>query len=143
VCFRSLATVRGQEGSIKCLGMLRYSAGAAQNSDYPDSLKIGWMDESTCYTTGVNACNPMAGLYVDNVSLAIIDGRPLGQMSAEIWNFWQTSFPWNEDVTPSFTAAFDTTGTLVKSGLDIAPREGVPDSYDVPGDSIVVAATGT
>ena len=140
ICFRSLPGITGQEGSMLGLGMFKYSNAAGENPLYPDSIKIGWHEESTCYTSGVNACNPVGGLYIDNVSLAIVDGNPL-PISAEIWNFWQTAFPWNETVTPAFNAAFDTAGILVKSGLDIGPADGL-NSFNVPGDSIVAASSG-
>ena len=140
ICFRSLPGITGQEGTGSALGMYKYSTAAAENPNYPDSIKIGWHEESTCYTTGVNACNPTGGVYIDNVSLVLVDGTPL-PLSAEIWNWWQTSFPWNDAVTPAFAASFDTAAILVKSGLDIGPADGL-NSFDVPGDSIVCAAAG-
>lgn len=140
ICFRSLPGITGQEGTMLALGMFKYSTGSAENANYPDSMKIGWMEESTCYTTGVNACNPVGGVYIDNVSLVIIDGTPL-PVSGEIWNWWQTSFPWNENIAPTLAASFDTCGIMVKTGLDIGPPDGL-NSFDVPGDSIVAAAQG-
>jgi hypothetical protein len=140
ICFRSLPGITGQEGTMLALGMFKYSTAAAQNAAYPDSMKIGWMMESTCYTSGVNACNPTGGVYIDNVSVAIVDGTAL-PISAEIWNFYQTAFPWNEAVTPVTAASFDTAAILVKTGLDIGPDDAL-NSYCIPGDSIVASASG-
>ena len=140
ICFRSLPGITGQEGTMQALGMFKYSTAAAENALYPDSIRIGWEEESRCWAADVSACNPIGGLYIDNVSMVIVDGTPL-PISAEIWNFYQSAFPWNEDVTPSWTAAFDTAGIQVRSGLDIGPNDGL-DSFDVPGDSIVVSASG-
>ena len=144
VCFRSVSAYRGAEGSSLARGMIKYSPGAgtqATTAQFPDLMRIGWMEESTCYTDGVNACNPVSRLYIDNVSLVILDGPPL-PIFAELWNWWQTAFPWNEGVTPTFAASFDTAGVLIRSGLDIGPRNGIY-SFDVPGDTIVAVAPGT
>jgi hypothetical protein len=141
ICFRSLPGITGQEGSGSALGMYKYSTSSAENPNYPDSIKIGWNCESTCWATGVDFCAPVGGVYIDNVSFVLVDGSPL-PLSAEIWNWWQTAFPWNETVTPAFAASFDTAAILVKSGLDIGPADGL-NSFDVPGDSIVVASSGT
>ena len=140
ICFRSLPGITGQEGTMQALGMMQWETSASENAAYPDSMKVGWIEESLCYLEGVNSCAPVGGLYIDNVSVVIIDGTPL-PISAEIWNFYQTSFPWNEAVTPVFAASFDTAGILVKSGLDIGPLDGL-NSFDVPGDSIVASAGG-
>ncbi len=140
ICFRSLSGLTGQEGSGAALGMYKYSRELAQNPDAPDSLRIGWWMETVTWTTGVNAANPIGGLYLDNVSLAIVDGNPL-PVSAEIWNFWQDAFPWNEAVAPAFSASFDTAAVLVKTGLNTGPGLGL-DNFDVPGDTIVASAFG-
>ncbi len=140
ICFRSLPGITGQEGSGAALGMYKYSAALGQNPDTPDSLKIGWWMETLTWTTGVNAANPIGGLYVDNVSATVIDGNPL-PVSAEIWNFWQDSFPFNEANVPAYAASFDTSSVLVKTGLNIGPGLGL-DNFDVPGDSIVATGFG-
>ena len=140
ICFRSLPGITGQEGTMQALGMFKYTKTAAENALYPDSIRIGWMEESRCWAADVNACNPIGGLYIDNVSMVIIDGTPL-PISGEIWNFYQSAFPWNESVIPATTAAFDTASIMVRTGLDIGPNDGL-DSFDVPGDSIVSTATG-
>jgi len=141
ICFRSLPGITGQEGTMKALGMFKYSTDVAVGgADYPDSMKVGWDCESLCWLTGVNACNPIGGVYIDNTSVVFIDGTAL-PLSGEIWNMYQTSFPWNEGVTPAFNAAFDTAAVLVKSGLDTGPPDGI-NSFDVPGDSIVAASSG-
>jgi hypothetical protein len=62
-------------------------------------------------------------------------------LSASSSNWYQDAFPWNETAIPSFAARFDTTAILVKSGLDIGPPDGL-NSFDVPGDSIVVFVSG-
>lgn len=152
ICFRSLPGITGQEGTMSALGMFKYSVAAAENDGsgavghgllnqpFPDSLRIGWMEESTCYTTGVNACNPIGGVYIDNVSLVLVDGTPL-PISAEIWNIFQSAYPWNEANTPGYTPAFDTSAVLVRTGLDTGPADAL-NSFDVPGDSAVAAASG-
>ncbi len=140
ICFRSLPGITGQEGTMLALGMFKYSVGAAENANYPDSMKIGWLEESECWADGVNSCNPVGGLYLDNVSAVAVDGA-FQPLSGEIWNFWQTAFPWNENVTPAYSAAFDTAGILVKTGLDIGPPDGL-NSFDVPGDTIVTSVAG-
>src|SRR5262249_5378956 len=46
ICFRSLPGITGQEGTMKALGMFKYSTAAAENPNFPDSMRIGWMEES-------------------------------------------------------------------------------------------------
>jgi len=140
ICFRSLPGITGAEGNIASLGMVMYSTSAGENPNYPDSIKVGLQEQSRCWQTGVNACAPQGGLYVDNVSFLMVDGTPQ-LLSAAIWDFYQSAFPWNEGVAPGYTAAFDTTAILVKAATNIGPGIGTA-SYDVPGDSIAVTSDG-
>jgi hypothetical protein len=108
----------------------------------PDSLRIGLRLVQTCYRFGVTyGCSPTGGAYMDGVSLAVIDGPP-HRLTADIWDWFQDTFPFNETAGLPGTAAFDTTSALIRSGLNIAQTTGNPMRYDVPGDSIVVCAPG-
>ena len=119
-------------------GMVRTSNPSGQ----PDSIRIGLRKLSQCFRFGVTTnCGGTAGAYLDNVSLAIVDG-PTPSISALPWEFWNDTFPANETPGLPGTAAFDTTAALIKTGLNTAPLTGDLTRYDVPGDTTVVDAPG-
>jgi len=140
ICFRAQPGITGAEGDIASQQMYLYSAGSGENPNYPDSMRIGLLVQSQCWRSGVNACAPQGGLYVDNISLMLVDGTPL-DISASIWDFYQSSFPWNENVAPALSADFDTTAILVKAGTNYAPPNGM-NTFNVPGDSVICSSIG-
>ena len=123
----------------------------------PDSLRIFLGHQQQCFRFAISlGCNSNEGGYFDNVSLAFVDlpGVPgqasasstvnLGSVSADIWQFYNDTFPANETAGLPGTAAFDTTGALLRTGLNTAQATGNALRFDIPGDSVAVtAANGT
>ena len=107
-------------------------------SGIPDSLRLLFIKIQECYRFGVsNGCSPTDGAYLDNFSLAIVDG-PATRISADIWQWINDTFPANETAGIAGVASkFDTTAAIVKTGLNTAPSTGT-NRADVPGDSMVV-----
>ncbi|HEY2956037.1 MAG TPA: FlgD immunoglobulin-like domain containing protein [Candidatus Eisenbacteria bacterium] len=119
-------------------GMVRTS----NPSGVPDSIRIGLLKLSQCYRFGISVnCGSTLGGYIDNMSLAIIDA-PTPPLTANLWEFWNDTFPANETTGLPGTSAFDTTAALIKTGLNMAQFTGDLTRYDVPGDTTVVDAAG-
>jgi hypothetical protein len=116
-------------------GLFRHS----NPSGIPDSLKIQIQKVQLCYAFGVpSGCSPRDGAYVDNVSLALVDGTP-AQLSVDIWQWLQDAFPANETPgLPGNAALFDTTSAIIKTGLNIAQDTNDPQRYTVAGDSVAI-----
>ncbi|HTK32409.1 MAG TPA: FlgD immunoglobulin-like domain containing protein [Candidatus Saccharimonadaceae bacterium] len=112
-------------------------------SGVPDSIRIFFRRIQTCYRFGVTAgCSPTDGCYLDDMALVIVDGNPQA-MSVDIWQWFNDSFPANEDGTLPGTANFDTAAALVRTGLNTTQTVGATAlRFDVPGDSISVIAPG-
>jgi hypothetical protein len=123
-------------------------------SGIPDSVRICLTHEQVCFRFGVTlGCNSSDGAYFDNVALAFIDrpGQPgqasadntvtLGNVTSDLWQFVNDTFPANETAGLPGTAAFDTAGALIRTGLNTAASV-VPGAlrFDLPGDSSVVSA---
>jgi len=119
-------------------GLLRHS----NVSGIPDSLKIQMQKVQLCYSFGVpSGCSPRDGAYIDNVSLALIDGIP-AQLSVDIWQWLQDAFPANENNgLPGNAALFDTTTAQIKTGLNISADTNDETRYTVAGDSVAIASS--
>jgi hypothetical protein len=116
----------------------------------PDSVRIYMYHVQECFRFAVSlGCNSSDGAYFDNLSFAFVDQPASGQVSssntysvgtatASIWQFWNDAFPANETPGLPGTAAYDTCGALLKSGLNNAPSTGNELRFDVPGDTLSV-----
>jgi len=122
-------------------------------SGIPDSLRIFFAHQQQCFRFAISlGCNTNEGGYFDNGVIAFIDnpGEPgqasagnsvtIGAVSGDIWQFTQDTFPANETAGLPGTAAFDTTGALIKTGLNNAQATGNALRFDIPGDSTSVVA---
>jgi len=140
ICFRSIPGLTGQEGGIFSTSMMVWDDNISENANYPDSIRIGFWMRGQSYRPGVVTPNPTGGMYLDNISLTIIDagGSPL---SALIWDFWNDSFPFDDDVTPGYNAEFDTTSIKIRTGVNNA-NANAHQRYSTPADSMLVTATG-
>jgi hypothetical protein len=119
----------------------------------PDSMRVFLAHQQQCFRFAISlGCNSNEGGYFDNVSVAFVDrpGIPgqasatatvnLGNVTSDIWQFVNDTFPANETAGLPGTAAFDTTTGLIRTGLNIAQSTGNTLRFDVPGDSSVVSA---
>jgi len=142
ICFRSIPGLTGQEGNMFSTGLVVWDDDAitGNNLPYPDSIRVGFWTTSQNYRPGVVSC-PIGGTYLDNFSLTLVDagGAPL---SAVIWDFYNDAFPFDDNVTPEFGAAFDTTGVKIKTGVNNARQAGAK-RYSTPADSMLVTANGS
>jgi hypothetical protein len=122
-------------------------------SGIPDSLRIFFAHQQQCFRFSLTlGCNSNEGGYFDNASVAFVDlpGVPgqasagnavsIGGISSDIWQFVNDTFPANETAGLPGTAAFDTTGALIRTGLNDAQATGNQLRFDIPGDSTVVVA---
>lgn len=122
-------------------------------SGLPDSLRFFLAHQQQCFRFAISlGCNSNEGGYFDNASLAFVDipGVPgqasagntvtLGSISSDIWQMVNDTFPANETAGLPGTAAFDTTGALIRTGLNNAQATGNLLRFDIPGDSTVVVA---
>ncbi len=120
-------------------------------SGTPDSLRVALGVNQQCFRFAVSlGCNSADGAYFDNVSVAFVDlpasqtsaanAITLGPISASIWNFYNDAFPANETNGLPGTAAFDTTGAWLQTGINNYPNTGDVLRNDIPGDSAIVQA---
>jgi len=120
-------------------------------SGIPDSLRFFLAHQQQCFRFAISlGCNTNEGGYFDNATLAFVDvpGVPgqasagntvtLGSVAGDIWQFVNDTFPANETAGLPGTAAFDTTGALIRTGLNNAQATGNLLRFDIPGDSTVV-----
>src|SRR5262245_33478467 len=120
----------------------------------PDSLRIIMNHQQQCFRFAVSlGCNSNEGGYFDNLACAFVDlpGSPgqanagsavaLGNISTDIWQFANDTFPANETNGLPGTAAFDTTTALIRTGLNRAQATGNALRFDIPGDSSSTTAT--
>ena len=107
-CFRDLENVVGNS--------LMKTSNA---SGIPDSIKFYLGKQQECFRFGVSTgCSPTDGCYWDNVSLTIVDGPPI-QLSSDIWNWINDTFPANETAGfPGVASKFDTCAAILKTGLN-------------------------
>jgi FlgD Ig-like domain len=132
-CFRDLLPLRG-------LGLIR----TTKASGIPDSMRLNIHVRQETYRFGLPSSEHFGGCYWDNLSLAIVDGVYRGPVSVDPWHLFQDTFPVTENnALVGYTAAFDTTVGLLKTGLNIAPTTGTTQRFNVPGDTTVVIAPGT
>jgi len=132
-CFRDLENVYGNS-------MVKTS----NATGIPDSCKFYLGKLQECFRFGVSTgCSPTDGCYWDNADLTIIDGPPI-QLSSDIWNWINDSFPANETAGLAGVASkFDTTSAILKTGLNTGPNAGSITRADVPGDSVVILSSPT
>ncbi len=131
-CFRNLDAALGW-------GIVR----TTNASGIPDSLKIFVGPRQEAYRFGVPVSENFDGCYWDNLSLAIVDGAAADPAMVDIWHWYQDTFPFNSnDGLVGFTAAFDTTTALMKSGINISQTTGNTSRFTVPGDTTVVIGAG-
>jgi len=142
LCFRSIPGTTGQEGNVLSTGLVVFDDSRSEYQEFPDSVKFGWYMEERNYFAVPTGQFPIGGLYIDNTSLALIDGTPL-PMSTSVFEWYQDSFPWNTLVVPAYDASFDTAGTIFRTGINAA-QNSVPriERWDIPADSIYVTALG-
>ena len=113
-------------------------------SGVPDSLRMLWIKIQECFRFGVSTnCSVTDGAYIDNMSLAIVDGLPI-QLSSDIWNWINDTFPANETAGFAGVASkFDTCAAILKTGLNTAPNGNSLTRADIPGDSVVIISSPT
>ncbi|MEQ1832228.1 MAG: hypothetical protein ABL977_04170, partial [Candidatus Eisenbacteria bacterium] len=122
-------------------------------SGIPDSVRILLAHQQQCFRFGISlGCNSNEGGYFDNACLAFVDlpGTPgqantgaavaLGSVSSDIWQFVNDTFPANEAAGMPGTAAFDTAGALIRTGLNSAQATSNQLRFDIPGDSSTIIA---
>jgi hypothetical protein len=108
----------------------------------PDSMQFFIGKTQQCFRFGVSAgCAPTDGCYFDNMSVSLIDGTP-AQLTADIWQWINDSFPANESPGFPATANFDTAGAWLGSGLNTAQSTNTNLRFNVPGDSVVITSSG-
>ena len=119
----------------------------------PDSLRLYMAHQQQCFRFAVSTgCNSNEGGYFDSITMAFIDipGTPgqasagssisLGVVSVDgaAWPLMNDTFPANETAGLPGTPAFDTTGALLRDGINIAQATGNALRFDIPGDSTYV-----
>lgn len=109
-------------------------------SGIPDSIRIGVQLWQRCFRTPAAQCGTTNGSYYDNLGLVAIDGLP-SEMSLDIWDLFNDTFPSNETVTPGIKADFDTTAAVIKIGRAIGSDFVTGQRYPTPGDSVVVTTS--
>jgi hypothetical protein len=130
-CFDNLDAARAW-------GAIRTSNAGLQ----PDSIRIGLRKLDQCYRFGITTdCGATDGGYWDNVALAIIDGA-IAPITVDIWEWFNDTFPFNEDLGLPGLVAFDTTTALIKTGRNSAQTTNSLLRYDVPSDSTLITAEG-
>ena len=120
-------------------------------SGTPDSLRVSLGVNQQCFRFAVSlGCNSADGAYFDNVSVAFVDlpaaqtsaanAITLGPITASIWHFYNDAFPANETNGLPGSAAFDTLGAWLQTGINNYPNTGNAFRNDLPGDTAVVQA---
>ena len=122
-------------------------------SGIPDSLRVFLAHQQQCFRFAISlGCNSNEGGYFDNVSVAFVDlpatpGQAsagntvsIGNISSDIWQFVNDTFPANETAGMPGTAGFDTTSALIRTGLNNAQATGNALRFDIPGDSSSIIA---
>jgi hypothetical protein len=115
----------------------------------PDSIRVFIEELSRCFTQpelSSNQCSPSsganAGVYYDNISIALIDGASPPGLSAAVWDWWNDTFPTNGNEGFLQSPAFDTLAAQVRSAYNTSPKTGTPFTHNIPGDTMVVTANG-
>lgn len=128
-CFQNFEALIGN-------GVMRSSNDPA----LPDSIRVGFGRLSLCLVFGISTdCGLPNGIYIDNMSIAFIDGAQSAPVSTGPWDHWQDAFPANEDIAiVGNPAAFDTAAAHIGIGLNvITPVSSTyTDTYMVPGDTM-------
>ena len=122
-------------------------------SGIPDSVRIFFGHQQQCFRFAITlGCNSNEGGYFDNAAVAFVDlpGVPgqasaggavsIGGISSDIWQFVNDTFPANETAGLPGTAAFDTTGALIRTGINNAQATANQLRFDIPGDSSAIIA---
>jgi len=127
--------------------------GTSNPSGVPDSVRCFLGINQQCFRFAISlGCNSADGAYFDNVALAFIDlpasaqtsaasAVTLGSMNGFIWNFYNDAFPANETPGLPGSAAFDTCGAWLQTGINNYPNTGDALRNDIPGDTMVVSAS--
>jgi hypothetical protein len=135
--------VNGTKECFLMSDVLGWSISTSNPSGIPDSCKLFIFREQRCITWGVTTnCSPTYGHYTDNVALVLPPSRsgPDYTITADLDQWINDTFPFNEDPLLPGTSAFDTCSALIKTGVNLAPTTGDALRFDVPGDTTVVAA---
>ena len=139
-CFETTAL----GGGAKASGLIRTTN--AQNR--PDSLRLYVNLLARCYTFSnltFFTCSPTVGdnvgTYLDNISIAMIDGAPPPAISVPIWMLINDAFPANGN-SALIPSAFDTCAAQVRIGLNTAANTGTTSRPSVAGDSMWMVAQG-
>ncbi len=108
----------------------------------PDSLRIFLGKNQQCFRFGVSTtCGANDGAYFDNVSFLFSNffaGGGGSNLSVDIWQWFNDTFPANETLGLSGTANFDTTSAWIKTGINNAPGVTNEQRFDVAGDTTLV-----
>jgi hypothetical protein len=124
---------------IKAWGIMETS----NASGLPDSVRITVQLFQRCFRDAAPQCGSTAGAYWDNLDLMMIDGTPQ-QISVDIWDLFQDTFPSNE--TPGIAgvkAAFDTTAAVIKVGRANGNDYVTGLRYPTPCDSILIHSSAS
>ena len=122
----------------------------------PDSIRVYLHQMARCFTFTTLSeadCSPNtganAGIYYDNMSLALIDSAPPAGVNVAIWDLINDCFPStsNSALTASqgiggIGTAFDTTAAQVRTGFNTAQATGDATRPNIAGDTTVVTAAG-
>lgn len=126
--------------------------GSSNVGGVPDSVRIWLGTQQQCFRFAVTlGCNSADGAYFDNVSFGFVDDNSATQVSStssvntgaiaiDIWQLWNDAFPFNETAGLPGLAAFDTTTAMLKGGINNAPSTGNTSRFDVPADTLSIAA---
>ncbi len=112
----------------------------------PDSLRVVLEQLTACFRfLALNAltCAPTganSGIYMDGISLALIDSPPPPGIQISIWDLINDAFPINTN-SALIPAGFDTTAAQVRTGLNTSPSIGLLRAA-VSGDSVLITASG-
>ncbi len=112
----------------------------------PDSMRAFVEHLSICFRRPVTAATcspstgPYVGLYLDNLSLGLIDGASPPGIAGQIWDLWQDAFPTNSDNSYVGAPAFDTLAAQVRTGWNSGPQTQSLARNEIPGDSMYVKA---
>ena len=141
-CFQDIEPIKGNSLLV-----------TANATGVPDSLRFFMNVQQQCFRFAVSlGCNSADGAYFDNISFGFVD-KPaaqqvatagtvnLGIVNADIWQFFNDTFPTNETAGLPGTAAFDTTTAQLKGGINNAQATGNSLRFDIPADSIAVKAS--
>ena len=142
-------------GSTQCLTTVSRGARfdnalvTSNASGVPDSIRVYLQHLTRCFSLSIPSadCSPSsgpdAGVYFDNLALALIDA-PSPSLSFNAWDLFTDAFPASRNdslLALPLGVAFDTCAAHVRTALNIAAPGGL-DRPQIPGDTMVVLASG-